>query len=217
MSPDYRLTLTDLHAAPEAALTIGGDDDVAAVFLRTGALLRRDAVEGAERAWLVRQSETWRAGPEGAVLWCWRLSSGAPSDWAAEGVSSRTLLAVSAPPAEDGRLILRCDSVAFPPGGCAYLHTHRGPGIRCLAEGRIRVDTEGTSTDYLPGGAWFESGPEPVFAQAADDAPTRFIRAMLLPPDLLGKSSLRYVREEDREKPKSQRYQIFLDEIVTLP
>ena len=70
-----------------------------------------------------------------------------------------------------GELLLRGDSVAFPPGGCAYLHRHQGPGIRCLIEGGIRIDTQGHSTSYGPGGAWYESGPDPVFAQAAADRP----------------------------------------------
>ena len=35
----------------------------------------------------------------------------------------------------EGDLLWRGDSVAFPPGGCAYLHRHQGPGIRCLIDG----------------------------------------------------------------------------------
>ena len=48
-----------------------------------------------------------------------------------------------------------------------------------------------------------------MFAQAAMDRPSRFIRAMVLPRALLGTSSIRYVNEEDREKPKSQTYRVF--------
>jgi len=92
-----------------------------------------------------------------------------------------------------GDLLLRGDSVAFPPGGCALTHTHAGPGIRCLIEGAIRIDTHGRSTSYGPGGAWFESGPVPVFAQAATDRASRFIGVMILPRALIGKSSIRYV------------------------
>ena len=110
---------------------------------------------------------------------------------------------------------MRGDSVAFPPGGCAFLHTHQGPGIRCLIEGGIRIDTAGHSTSYAPGGAWFESGPEPVFAQAVD-RPTRFIRVMLLPAALLGKSSIAYVREEDRARSKSKSYKGYVDAPISL-
>jgi hypothetical protein len=107
----------------------------------------------------------------------------------------------------------RC--LAFPPGGCAYLHRHQGPGIRCLIEGGIRIDTDGRSTSYGPGGAWYESGPAPVFAQAAADRPSRFIRVLILPRTLLGKSSIQYVNEDDKAKPKSQQYRVFVDTPVT--
>ncbi len=113
-------------------------------------------------------------------------------------------------PCRNGALILRGDSVAFPPGGCAYLHRHQGPGIRCLIEGGIRIDARGHSISYGPGSAWFESGPEPVFAQAAN-RPTRFIRVMLLPRPYLGKSSVEYLNEEDKAKPKTQTYKIYAD------
>ena len=112
--------------------------------------------------------------------------------------------------------LIRCDSVAFPPGGCAFLHTHQGPGMRCLIEGGIRIDTGGRSTSHAPGGAWFEGGPEPVFAQAAADRPSRFVRVMLLPARLLGRSSIGYVRDEDRAKPKSQQYKGYVDAPITL-
>jgi hypothetical protein len=110
-----------------------------------------------------------------------------------------------------GELLLRGDSVAFPPGGCAYLHRHQGPGTRCVFEGAIRIDTHGKSTSYGPGGAWHETGPDAVFAQAAADRPTRFIRVMVLPRALIGKSSIEYLNEEDKAKPKSQSYKLYAD------
>lgn len=112
---------------------------------------------------------------------------------------------------EPGSLI-RLDSVAFPPGGVAYLHVHRGPGIRVLLQGTIRIDTDGASTDYAPLQAWFEAGPIPVFAAASRTVDTRFVRCMVLPGELLGKRSLTYVRDEDADKPKLQTYQVFVDE-----
>ena len=44
------------------------------------------------------------------------------------------------------------------------------------------------------------------------DAPAAFVRVMVLPRRLLGTPSIRYVRDEDRDRPKSQRYTIFVDE-----
>ena len=76
------------------------------------------------------------------------------------------------------------------------------------------IDTEGRSSCYAPGGAWFESGPAPVFAQGAADRPTRFVRVMVLPASLKGKSSISYVRPEDRDKPKSLSYKGYVDAVI---
>ena len=75
----------------------------------------------------------------------------------------------------------------------------------------------GNSTSYGPGGAWYETGPDPVFAQAASDRPSRFIRVMILPRELMGKSSLQYVNEADKSKPRVQRYKILADVPITRP
>lgn len=150
----------------------------------------------------------------GACLWCWEI---AVSDDEAVPKSPSHRQRLCEPLEAVGALedrLLRLDSVAFPAGGCAYLHTHQGPGIRCLIEGTIRIDSEGHSTAYGPGSPWFEAGPEPVFAQADQDVPTRFIRAMLLPKELLGKSSIQYVNDEDRDKPKSQSYRVFSEKLI---
>jgi hypothetical protein len=152
-----------------------------------------------------------KAGRGGATIWRWELTAddgGGTANGA--GIVSREKLSGRLDTLPKGELLLRGDSVAFPPGGCAYLHRHQGPGIRCLVEGGLRIDAGGRSTSYAPGGAWYESGPEPVFAQAAD-RPTRFIRVMLLPRSYLGKSSVEYLREEDKAKPKTQTYKIYAD------
>ena len=111
------------------------------------------------------------AGDDGATVWRWEVgSSNADADLYAHRTTLRLAGRID-PAAIADELLIRLDSVAFPPGGTALLHTHRGPGIRCLREGEIRIDTEGRSSSYYPGGAWFESGPEPVFAQASIDCP----------------------------------------------
>jgi quercetin dioxygenase-like cupin family protein len=112
----------------------------------------------------------------------------------------------------DGDWLVRCDRVDFPPGGVAYLHTHPGPGIRVLLKGRIRIDSAGESHEYGPGEWWYESGPEPVFAAAAADEETAFVRVMLVPRGLEGLRTIRYVDPADDEKPKLQRARIYLEE-----
>ena len=115
-----------------------------------------------------------------------------------------------------GDRLLRLDRVDFPPGGEAFLHTHQGPGIRVLLTGSITITTQGIVHTYLPGEPWFETGPDPVHAATHPEQPSAFVRCMVLPAELAGKPSIRYVDEADRDRPKSQRYTVFLDEPVTL-
>jgi len=152
------------------------------------------------------------AGTGGVTLWRWEFAArdAGTGEARGHGIVSREKLSARLDTVPQGALLLRGDSVAFPPGGCAYLHRHQGPGIRCLIEGGIRIDTHGHSTSYGPGGPWYESGPDPVFAQAAD-RPTRFIRVMILPMAYLGKSSVEYLRDEDKNKPRTQKYKIYAD------
>jgi hypothetical protein len=165
----------------------------------------------ADQAWSGEDAVAVTAGQNGAAIWRWELASDEGSGAATgAGVSSLQKLSARLETLPKGDLLLRGDSVAFPAGGCAYLHRHQGPGIRCLVEGGFRIDSAGHSTSYAPGGAWYENGREPVFAQAAD-RPTRFVRVMILPRAYLGKSSVEYLREEDKAKPKSQTYKIYVD------
>ena len=198
----------------EAALTLSPAPRM--IFVVHGSLLIDGrAISGGE-AWHGEGRVEARAGPEGVTCWRWDLVSdgGDEAVVAASGVT-REKLSARLETMPEGDLLLRGDSVAFPPGGCAYLYTHQGPGIRCLLEGGIRIDTHGRSTSYGPGSAWYEAGPDPVFAQAAADRPSRFVRVMILPRALLGKSSIRYVNEADRDKPRVQQYRIFVDAPIT--
>ena len=191
----------ELPALPRMIFVVHGSVAIA------GRTLRDEEAFGGEGAIMLK------AGGAGATVWRWELIA-READFdrppPGSGIVSHEKLAVMLSTVPAGALLLRGDSVAFPPGGCAYLHRHGGPGIRCLIEGGIRIDTNGHSTSYGPGGAWFEIGPDGVFAQAAD-RPTRFIRAMILPRAFLGKSSVEYLNEEDKAKPKLQSYKIYLD------
>jgi hypothetical protein len=180
------------------------------IFLLHGSAMIDGRTLSDGEAWHGEEAVTVTAGSAGASAWRFELAQGDDADGKLAAVS-RQKLAVRVETLPTGDLLLRGDSVAFPPGGCAYLHRHRGPGIRCLIEGGIRIDAGGRSTSYGPGGAWYENGPEPVFAQAASDRATRFIRMMILPRALLGKSSIEYLDPADRERPKSQSYRIFAD------
>ncbi|HET9715478.1 MAG TPA: hypothetical protein VFP60_04770 [Pseudolabrys sp.] len=183
------------------------------IFVAYGSVSIGTAELAEGEAWQGETSITVKPGSQGATCWRWELVRGDQGSTTANapGMMTQEKLTAFLETLPKGELLMRGDSVAFPPGGCAYLHRHQGPGIRCLIEGGIRVDTHGRSTSYGPGGAWYESGPDPVFAQASADKPTRFIRVMILPRELQGKSSIQYVNEGDKAKPKSQQYKIYAD------
>ena len=203
--------------------TLFGDEEVRfddaaprAIYVSAGAVSVDSEHVPADGGVVRTDAATLRAGSEGATVWRWEVGS---SDAAADAYGHRTSLRLAGrfdPAAIAGELLIRLDSVAFPPGGTALLHSHQGPGIRCLREGEIRIDTEGRSSSYGPGGAWFEGGPEPVFAQASVAVPSRFIRTMVLPRSLRGASSIRYVNDEDRNRPKSQTYRVFAERPIDL-
>jgi hypothetical protein len=194
-----------LPARPRMIFVVHGEAAMAGHTLRDG------------EAWHGETAASLSAGGTGATCWRFELAAAATPDSTAAGVSSRVKLTAQLDTLPAGELLLRGDSVGFPPGGCAWLHRHQGPGIRCLIEGGIRIDTHGRSTSYGPGGAWYESGPEPVFAQAAADRASRFIRVMILPRALIGKSSIQYLDAADAAKPRLQQYKIFADAPISRP
>lgn len=211
-----RLVEDNLHS--DAAFDLPADDANRVLYVAHGSVQAGGKDYAADTACVAKGAITMTAGSDGAALWRYELVKSGSALHPVPKTRGRSLEKLAAPltwPIAD-ELLVRADSVAFPPGGCAYLHTHQGPGIRCLIEGGIRIDTDGHSTSYAPGAAWFEAGPIPVFAQAASDRASRFIRVMILPARLLGKSSIAYVNAEDRDKPKSQSYKIFADQLITV-
>src|SRR5262249_46472452 len=94
-------------------------------------------------AWCGESAATLTAGGEGAT--CWRYELAAPPARAAAGVSVREKLTVALDTLPDGELLLRGDSVAFPGGGCADRHPHKGPGLGSLSGGGIRTAPAGRS------------------------------------------------------------------------
>ena len=203
--------------------TLFGDEEVRfddpaprAIYVSAGSISVDAEDVSLDGGVVLTDAATLCAGGDGATVWRWEVRS---SNVDADVHGHRTTLRLAGridPAAIADELLIRLDSVAFPPGGAALLHTHQGPGIRCLREGEIRIDTEDRSSSYCPGGAWFESGPEPVFAQASINVSSRFIRTMVLPRSLLGASSIRYVNDEDRDRPKSQTYRVFSEKPINL-
>lgn len=113
--------------------------------------------------------------------------------------------------------IIRCDRLDFPLGGVAHEHTQPGPGIRYLLAGELEVLREGSSTFYGPGGAWFESGSEPVATRTSAHLETAFVRVLVLPAEWAGKRTIRYVRPEEARGAPAPKATVFLEHAIALP
>jgi hypothetical protein len=182
------------------------------IFVVHGSATVAGKVLNEGEAWQGEDAVTVKPSAAGVSCWRWELARGDQGSTTANapGMITHEKLSAYLETLPKGDLLMRGDSVAFPAGGRAYLHRHQGPGIRCLIEGGLRIDAHGRATSYGPGGAWYESGLDPVFAEAAD-RPTRFIRVMILPRALQGQSSIQYLNDDDKAKPKTQQYKVYAD------
>lgn len=113
--------------------------------------------------------------------------------------------------------LMRCDRVDFALGGVAPAHGHRGGGIRCLLRGALRVRVgDAPGRLMAPGDAWFESGREPVVAEASATEETAFVRCAVLPAEIRGQSSITYVDPADAARSRPRTYTIYVDEPFSL-
>ena len=175
------------------------------------------ATYGVNSAWLSAAACRLRGATAGARLWCWVLRRDAAQDAsAADGVHFHVRAAHELELPSQEQILIRCDRVDFPLGGVAYTHVHSGPGMRCLLQGELRVEIEDEEILVRPGEFWFERGTDPVLARASETELTSFVRTMVLPVSFKGRSSIRYIRQEDADKPKLQEYTRFVDEIVSV-
>lgn len=220
---NYALRLYRDEIAPQSAIALPAGNAVRAVYVVSGGLrLSGDALDaalGANSAYTSRTGLQLKGGHLATTLLRWELTVATSTAAAATGAGvNSTLLLEAAMTLDPARsYLLRGDRVDFPPGGEALTHTHQGGGIRCLLFGGIDIHTQGAVHHYAPLAPWFEAGPDPVYAAASKSEASAFARVMILPRELLGKSSISYVNAEDLNKPKSQKYQVFIDTPVELP
>ena len=79
---------------------------------------------------------TLAAGTTGATCWRFELTSAAAAVATAAGVISREKLAARLETLPRATFFCAATASAFPPGGCAYLHRHQGPGHPLPHRGR---------------------------------------------------------------------------------
>jgi quercetin dioxygenase-like cupin family protein len=184
------------------------------LYVRDGALnVTHDGTTqavAADSAWHGAGPCSISGGGHGTVVLCWDLlPAGSRSD-------GDVLLEHAVDVDPSAAWLMRCDRVDFEPSGVALPHRHRGGGIRCLLTGALDVTVgEAPPNAVRPGGAWFESGREPVVARAAQE-PTSFVRVSILPADIRGRSSILYVDPADANRGKPRRYTVWVDEPIAL-
>jgi quercetin dioxygenase-like cupin family protein len=209
----------------EDALPAGGRGALGAVnrvlYVRRGdvtiASPLREARLAAGEAWHGAGVGQIVAGAAGAALLRYELVRGAAPLERLAGGATNALLEHAIDLDPRAEYLMRADRVDFAPGGVALPHRHRGGGIRCLLAGALEVTVgEAPPRKVTPGGAWFESGREPVLAVASKDEPTSFVRVAILPREIRGRTSIMYVDPKDAERGRPRTYTVYVDEPIEI-
>jgi quercetin dioxygenase-like cupin family protein len=183
------------------------------------------AVASPPREARLAEGEAWHgagasqivAGEAGAAVLRYELVRGAAPLERLAGGTTAVLLEHAIDLDPGAEYLMRADRVDFTPGGVALPHRHRGGGIRCLLAGALEVTVgEAPPRKVAPGGAWFESGREPVLAVSSKDEPTSFVRVAILPREIRGRTSIMYVDPKDAERGRPRTYTVFVDEPIEI-
>src|ERR1700691_1969179 len=97
------------------------------IYVVHGSIAGADRIVRADEGFGGEAAAHIKGGPEGATLWRWEFAAdgSAAAVPAGSSVVSREKFAARLDALPEGPLLLRGDSVAFPPGGCAYRHRLR--------------------------------------------------------------------------------------------
>jgi quercetin dioxygenase-like cupin family protein len=210
MSGSYTLRLCEDRLPAADRLRLSALNRI--LYARRGAI---SVVSGAGDA-RVAEGQAWHgagacevaAGDAGAAVLRYELIRGT----APAGGDAKMLLEHAIDLDPRAEYLMRADRVDFAPGGVALPHRHRGGGIRCLIAGALEVTVgDAPARRVTPGGAWFESGREPVLAVASKDEDTSFIRVAILPREIRGRTSIMYVNPADAERGRPRTYTVFVD------
>jgi len=215
MSGDYTLRLSEDRLPAGGRLRLPALNRVlyarrSVISVASGA---GDARVAEGQAWHGAGACELAAGDAGAAVLRYELIRGT----APAGGDAKVLLEHAIDLDPRAEYLMRADRVDFAPGGVALPHRHRGGGIRCLIAGALEVTVgDAPARGVTPGGAWFESGREPVLAVASKDEDTSFIRVAILPREIRGRTSIMYVNPADAERGRPRTYTIFVDEPIDI-
>lgn len=149
---------------------------------------------------------------DGAVWLC----DAAPADAAPlDPALARPVLVKTVEMPDQAPRLFRIDRIDLEAGAVTPRHFHRGPGIRRLIVGAVRVEVGAETIEVGPGGAWFEPGDQPVVGRNAAPGPSAFLRISLLPADLVGgKSSFVPASDAEAGKPRAVAQRLLHDAVL---
>ena len=178
----------------------------------------RSETLSSDQAWFSERETKIRGDGEGARLWRWELV--APGAERGEirqaGIKSTDAGDYEIELDTTVKRLMRLDRVSFPLGGEALTHVHAAPGVRCQLTGSLLLDSLGARYRVWPGDSWVEHGPDQVYAKASEKELSAFVRVMIIPEEYRGRSTITYVRAEDKDRPKSQSYTRYLEEPIAI-
>ena len=165
-----------------------------------------------------------RAGLGGAELWRWELVcvSDQPLLAYGEGVRSRHIVTREIDSIGLGardKWLFRCDGIEMARDGAAPLHVHAGPGLRCMIEGAMTVDDDGTIEEHREGDWWYETNVQPITARSTGATGTRFVRVMIAAPEFEGFRTTQFVGPAEQQKFQAMgggRWVRYVDKVITL-
>jgi hypothetical protein len=130
VADEYELRLIEDTLSSGAGLQLASAAVWRVVYVAHGAATVAGQAVADNQAAYAHGAAEILAGNGGAAIWRWELAPIGDAPNLAAGLHRTSRLKLSSPIEQlaASGVLMRADSVTFPPGGCAYLHTHRGPG-----------------------------------------------------------------------------------------
>lgn len=142
---------------------------------------------------------------DGSEAWLFAVTTGDRP-----GIPGEIVLSHPAAPAFEAPYLIRADRIESQPGASTPRHGHRGPGLRRLVAGRLHAEVGDHLSRVNAGGAWFETGDDPVIGTNIGAQNTVFVRLMVLPLELEGgKSSFVPMNADEAGRPRSVLNRLF--------
>jgi hypothetical protein len=189
------------------------------LYVRHGRAVINGRTVNADEAIYCDTSVSVQSAGGWSQVWRWEMAlpNAAPAMLEGVGVLSSlrmsrviTHLALT----EGSRWLFRLDQITSSAGRIADRHQHPGPGIRCLLEGTFNVQSIESGCDFMPGDAWYETGPDTVVAWGSKQMAAKFLRGMILPVEWEGKVTGTWLSGEVAQ-PRPGNWRLLVDQLIS--